>query len=55
MLNYPIIFKPILKEKIWGGSKLNKLLGKNSHSDNLGESWEISGVAKDISVVENGI
>jgi mannose-6-phosphate isomerase len=28
MLDYPLKFKPILKEKIWGGTKLNDLLGK---------------------------
>ena len=54
MLNYPLKFKPILKEKIWGGTKLIDLLGKESHSNNLGESWEISGVENDISIVENG-
>lgn len=54
MLNYPIKFTPILKEKIWGGKKLKEVLHKNSDRDDLGESWEISGVKNDISVVENG-
>lgn len=54
MLNYPIRFEPILKEKIWGGNKLKNILNKNSDSEDLGESWEISGVKGDISVVENG-
>lgn len=54
MLNYPIKFTPILKEKIWGGSKLREILNKDSTSDELGESWEISGVKNDISVVANG-
>ena len=54
MLNYPIKFKPILKEKIWGGNKLKEILNKDSGCENLGESWEISGVKNDISVVENG-
>lgn len=54
MLNYPIRFKPILKEKIWGGSKLKNLLNKNSKREDIGESWEISGVKNDISEVENG-
>lgn len=52
---YPIKFRPILKEKIWGGQKLNKLFRKASSSTNLGESWEISGVENNISVVVNGI
>lgn len=51
---YPIKFKPILKEKVWGGSKLGELLNKNTHSNNVGESWEISGVQDNVSVVENG-
>ena len=54
MLNYPIRFEPILKEKIWGGNKLKQILNKPSTSENTGESWEISGVKGDISVVENG-
>lgn len=54
MLNYPLKFKPILKEKIWGGKKLKKVLNKESNAENLGESWEISGVLNDISIVENG-
>ncbi len=54
MLNYPIKFEPILKEKIWGGSKLRDILHKRSGKKNLGESWEISGVKGDISVVANG-
>lgn len=54
ILNYPIKFTAILKEKIWGGSKLINYLHKDSDQENLGESWEISGVKDDISIVENG-
>jgi len=54
MLNYPIKFEPILKEKIWGGNKLINILNKDSNREDLGESWEISGVKGDISVVQNG-
>jgi len=50
---YPLRFTPILKDKIWGGSRLRDVLGKNA-SGKAGESWEISGVANEISVVENG-
>ncbi|MDC9723344.1 MAG: mannose-6-phosphate isomerase [Urechidicola sp.] len=53
-INYPIKFKPILKEKIWGGEKLNRLLNKQSDKKNIGESWEISDVDNDISIVSNG-
>ena len=54
MLNYPIKFQPILKDKIWGGEKLKNILNKPSKRSDIGESWEISGVKNDISVVENG-
>ncbi len=51
---YPLKFKPILKDKIWGGTRLREILGKKA-SDNAGESWEISAYNGDISVVENGV
>lgn len=51
---YPVTFYPILKERIWGGVKLKTELGKDIPGDNIGESWEISGVEGDVSVVANG-
>ncbi len=51
---YPLKFKPILKSKIWGGNKLKSILNKNSKEENIGESWELSGVQGDISIVSNG-
>ncbi|PTM06802.1 MAG: mannose-6-phosphate isomerase [Bacteroidetes bacterium] len=51
---YPFKFQPILKEKIWGGQKLNKLLNKKNKATNVGESWEISDVDGDTSIVSNG-
>ncbi|WP_179349475.1 type I phosphomannose isomerase catalytic subunit [Winogradskyella pacifica] len=51
---YPLKFQPILKDKIWGGEKLNQYFNKASDSKNLGESWEISTVPNDVSVVANG-
>lgn len=47
-------FEPILKEKIWGGEKLATLLGKKSDRKDIGESWEISDVQGEISVVSRG-
>jgi mannose-6-phosphate isomerase len=55
MVNYPLKFESILKEKIWGGEKLKSLLHKKSTKKNIGESWEISTVDQDISIVANGI
>lgn len=51
---YPIKFTPILKDKIWGGNKLKNILNKNSNLPNVGESWEISDVEGDTSIVANG-
>jgi len=52
---YPLKFTPICKDKIWGGNKLNQLLNKQYPDlPNCGESWEISGVQDDVSVVSNG-
>lgn len=53
---YPLKFKPILKEKIWGGSMLHSALNKGSKEmTNCGESWEISGIQGDLSEVANGL
>ena len=51
---YPLKFQPILKEKIWGGQKLHKILGKDSKAPNVGESWEISDVEGNTSIISNG-
>lgn len=49
---YPLKFTPIIKDKIWGGTKLETVLEKPTNSSKeAGESWEISGVDGDISVV----
>ncbi|WP_297511948.1 type I phosphomannose isomerase catalytic subunit [Flavobacterium sp.] len=52
---YPFVFQPILKERIWGGTKLRDLLHKPITSALTGESWEISTVPGDVSVVANGV
>lgn len=51
---YPLKFTPILKERLWGGNKLATVLEKPTEGDRIGESWELSGVPGDISVVANG-
>ncbi len=51
---YPLQFQPILKERIWGGTKLKSLLNKPISSTITGESWELSTVDGDVSVVANG-
>ncbi len=50
----PIQFKPIFKDKIWGGRNLYRVLAKDLPPDlPVGESWEISGYETDISVATN--
>ena len=51
---YPFKFQPILKDKIWGGQKLQHILNKPTSSIQAGESWEISDVEGDTSIVANG-
>lgn len=52
---YPLKFTPIFKEKIWGGQKLKTLLNKDFGAlANCGESWEVSGVKGNESVVAEG-
>jgi mannose-6-phosphate isomerase len=51
---YPLKFKPIIKDKIWGGTRLKNILNKKCKTDKAGESWEISGFPGDVSRVKNG-
>lgn len=51
---YPLKFQPVLKDKIWGGTKLQQIFNKQTDSDKLGESWELSGYENDESVITNG-
>jgi mannose-6-phosphate isomerase len=53
-INQFLKFEPILKEKLWGGEKLMKVLSKKSDRKDIGESWEISDVENDTSFVANG-
>ncbi len=52
---YPLKFKPVYHDKIWGGNRLRTVLGKDYGTlPNCGESWEVSGVEGNISEVQNG-
>ncbi len=52
---YPLKFEPILREKLWGGSSLATRFGKKGDPEKrIGESWELSGVSENQSVVSNG-
>ena len=52
---YPLKFKTIFKDKIWGGDKIKTILKKDfSPLKNCGETWEISGIKDNVSVVAEG-
>jgi len=52
---YPLKFKSIYKEKIWGGNKLSTVLNKDIDTNiKTGESWELSAIQDNISVISNG-
>lgn len=51
---YPLKFQPILKSTIWGGEKIIPFKKLNSDQTQVGESWEISDVPGDESIVANG-
>lgn len=52
---YPLKFGYILKEKVWGGRRLETLLGKRLPEGNpIGESWEVSDHGEDTTVVAAG-
>lgn len=52
---YPLKFKPQYINKIWGGNRFSKILNRSdAPSENCGESWEISSIEGNISIVANG-
>jgi len=51
---YPLKFQPIFKDYLWGGQKLKTLLNKQGTPAIAAESWEISSVKDNVSVVSNG-
>lgn len=51
---YPLKFKPIFKSVIWGGNKICRFKQINDYRSTIGESWEISGMSGNASIVTNG-
>lgn len=53
---YPLVFKPVYKEVMWGGNKLETILKRDvpSHCSPIGEAWEIVDRDDAVSIVENG-
>jgi mannose-6-phosphate isomerase len=53
---YPLKFDTIFQEKIWGGTRIRDVLGKDfAPMNNCGETWEISGVEGNLSKVSEGV
>ena len=51
---YPLKFRPILKTVVCGGEKIAPYKEVVTEQHNIGESWELSGVKGNESVVANG-
>ncbi len=52
---YPLKFKPIYKQRIWGGQKLREVFNKDIPPfEKIGESWELADLPDDKSVIANG-
>ena len=51
---YPLTFAPLLKEVIWGGSDIRPFKGLEPDDKKIGESWEISHVDDNFSIVAEG-
>lgn len=61
---YPLVLEPILKEKVWGGRKLEGFGKRLPDGVNIGESWELADLSSTsasggggdaaISVISNG-
>ena len=47
-------FEPLLKETLWGGDRIIPFKHLGVCLDHVGESWEISGVKGNETVVANG-
>ncbi|HEY9551282.1 MAG TPA: type I phosphomannose isomerase catalytic subunit [Prevotella sp.] len=50
----PLKFKALLKQTIWGGDKIIPFKNLDDKLDNVGESWEISGVEGNETLVSEG-
>ena len=53
---YPLKFHPVYMERVWGGTMMGSVLGRNlpEHTAPIGESWELVDRDDVNSVVSNG-
>ena len=54
MTKYPMKLIPFLRPMIWGGKAIKKKYNKETESDCIGESWELTCRSEGQSVVANG-
>ena len=50
----PLKFNALLKSTLWGGDKIIPFKNLDIHQENVGESWEISGVKDNETIVADG-
>lgn len=53
-MNQPLFLKPVFKERIWGGQKLEKIFKYTIPSIQTGECWGISGHPHGLTPIING-
>ena len=52
---YPLLCRPVLKSRIWGGRRLEALFGKDlPPGEMIGEAWEVADLPEGASTVANG-
>jgi len=51
---YPLLFKPSLKKRIWGGTKIKEIFGYPSPNEYIGEAWVASDHPEGKSIIING-
>lgn len=51
---YPLRFKPVYKDYVWGGTRLTEQYGRDTGGGICAESWEVACLKDGMSVVENG-
>jgi len=51
---YPLLFEPVYKDYIWGGTRIAAVYGRDMEMDVCAESWEIADRPEGMSIVRNG-
>lgn len=52
---YCMKFNPIYKQKTWGGTNIKEILKRDVDLPTIGESWEISTVDNNQTIIKNGL